>query len=77
MCYKRDLDISGANRKFLLTAQIDSLLRDIQTWETTHKRLQTPQIESKLVRLCEELNSLLIDKAKDKLTRSRQTFYEF
>lgn len=66
----------GDHSKPLLTAQIDSsLLRDIG--ETAHKKSQAQQTEEKLSRLRDELNPLLMDKAKAQLIRCRRTFCEF
>lgn len=61
----------------MLNEQIESLLKRIRGLEVVHKKSQAQKIEEKLVGLCEELNLLLNNKAKAKLTRGRRTFYEF
>lgn len=77
-CVMRGVLISlGAHRKRMRNEQIESLLKRIQGLEVVHKKSQAQQTEEKLVGLREELNLLLIDKAKAKLTRCRWTFYEF
>lgn len=77
-CIMRGMFISmGAHRKRKLNEQIDSLLKSIGELETVHKKCQAQLIEQELAGQSEKFNLLLIDKEKAKLTRGRQTFYEF